>query len=139
MYRDGNLISGTLEALLKHMVPTSDYYPDQSYLFAFLLSARLFIKPHELLQQVCDICHQQQQLNIYLNNNNNNNNNGVFNQVLLFIFSQSWYYMFNKLIIMNAVKPIKIVPLISQLCVHEWKCMYICESVFRYKKHPQST
>ncbi|XP_053682829.1 ras-GEF domain-containing family member 1B-like [Sabethes cyaneus] len=73
VYRDGNLISGTLEALLKHMVPTSDYYPDQSYLFAFLLSARLFIKPHELLQQVCDICHEQQQLNIYLNNNNNNN------------------------------------------------------------------
>ncbi|EAT47253.1 AAEL001604-PA [Aedes aegypti] len=35
-----------------------------SYLFAFLLSARLFIKPHELLQQACDICHQQQQLNL---------------------------------------------------------------------------
>ncbi|XP_065080104.1 ras-GEF domain-containing family member 1B-like isoform X1 [Ochlerotatus camptorhynchus] len=71
VYRDGNLISGTLETLIKHMVPTDEYYPDQSYLFAFLLSARLFIKPHELLQQACDICHQQQQLNIHLNNNNN--------------------------------------------------------------------
>ncbi|XP_021704282.1 ras-GEF domain-containing family member 1B isoform X2 [Aedes aegypti] len=71
VYRDGNLISGTLETLIKHMVPTDEYYPDQSYLFAFLLSARLFIKPHELLQQACDICHQQQQLNVHLNNNNN--------------------------------------------------------------------
>ncbi|XP_062536697.1 ras-GEF domain-containing family member 1B-like isoform X2 [Armigeres subalbatus] len=71
VYRDGNLISGTLEMLIKHMVPTDEYYPDQSYLFAFLLSARLFIKPHELLQQACDICHQQQQLNVHLNNNNN--------------------------------------------------------------------
>lgn len=59
------------------MVPTDEYYPDQSYLFAFLLSARLFIKPHELLQQVCDICHQQQQLNIHLNNNNNSLANQV--------------------------------------------------------------
>ncbi|XP_058442702.1 ras-GEF domain-containing family member 1B-like isoform X3 [Malaya genurostris] len=71
MYRDGNLVSGTLETLIKHMVPTDEYYPDQSYLFAFLLSARLFIKPHELLQQVCDICHQQQQLNVHLSNNSN--------------------------------------------------------------------
>ncbi|XP_058811838.1 ras-GEF domain-containing family member 1B-like isoform X2 [Topomyia yanbarensis] len=71
VYRDGNLISGTLETLIKHMVPTDEYYPDQSYLFAFLLSARLFIKPHELLQQICDICHQQQQLNVHLSNNNN--------------------------------------------------------------------
>uniref|UniRef100_A0A8D8A925 Ras-GEF domain-containing family member 1B n=1 Tax=Culex pipiens TaxID=7175 RepID=A0A8D8A925_CULPI len=77
VYRDGNLISGTLETLIKHMVPTDEYYPDQSYLFAFLLSTRLFIKPHELLQQVCDICHHQQQLGVYLSNNNNN---GVANQ-----------------------------------------------------------
>ncbi|XP_055526645.1 uncharacterized protein LOC129719182 [Wyeomyia smithii] len=89
VYRDGNLISGTLETLLKHMVPTDDYYPEQSYLFAFLLSARLFVKPHELLQQVCDICHQQQQLNVYLNNNNN----GISNQVPTVVFiSESCYY-----------------------------------------------
>ncbi|XP_055588829.1 ras-GEF domain-containing family member 1B-A-like isoform X2 [Uranotaenia lowii] len=80
VYRDGNLVSGTLETLIRHMVPTDEYYPDQSYLFAFLLSARLFIKPHELLQQVCDICHQQQQLSIHLTSNSSiNNNNGSSN------------------------------------------------------------
>jgi hypothetical protein len=44
------------------MVPTTNYYPDRAYLFAFLLSARLFIKPHALLAQICELCHQQQQL-----------------------------------------------------------------------------
>jgi len=44
------------------MVPTSDYYPDRSYLFAFLLSARLFIKPHELLSKIGELCDIQQHL-----------------------------------------------------------------------------
>ncbi|XP_055615833.1 uncharacterized protein LOC129761975 isoform X1 [Toxorhynchites rutilus septentrionalis] len=69
VYRDGTLVSGTLETLIKHMVPTDEYYPEQSYLFAFLLNARLFIKPHELLQKICDICHQQQQLDQHLKSN----------------------------------------------------------------------
>lgn len=51
-YEDGNLVSGRLEALVEHVVPTSEYYPDRAFLFAFLLSSRLFIKPHELLGQV---------------------------------------------------------------------------------------
>lgn len=42
------------------MVPTGDYYPERSYLFAFLLSSRLFIKPHELLEQVSNLCDIQQ-------------------------------------------------------------------------------
>lgn len=42
------------------MVPTSDYYPDKSYLFAFLLSARLFIRPHELLAKISQLCDIQQ-------------------------------------------------------------------------------
>ncbi|XP_046391806.1 ras-GEF domain-containing family member 1B-like isoform X4 [Ischnura elegans] len=63
VYRDGgNLVSGSLEALVQHMVPTADYYPDRAYLFAFLLSARLFIKPHTLLGQVCTLCDAQQHL-----------------------------------------------------------------------------
>jgi hypothetical protein len=45
------------------MVPTEEYYPDRAYLFAFLLSARLFIKPHELLGEVCALCEHQQNLN----------------------------------------------------------------------------
>lgn len=44
------------------MVPTEEYYPDRAYLFAFLLSARLFIKPHELLGEVCALCEHQQNL-----------------------------------------------------------------------------
>lgn len=44
------------------MVPTSDYYPDKSYLFAFLLSARLFIRPHELLARISQLCDIQQSL-----------------------------------------------------------------------------
>jgi hypothetical protein len=44
------------------MVPTADYYPDRAYLFAFLLSSRLFIKPHELLGDVCALCDSQQKL-----------------------------------------------------------------------------
>ncbi|XP_071442420.1 ras-GEF domain-containing family member 1B-like [Hetaerina americana] len=63
VYRDGgNLVSGSLEALVQHMVPTADYYPDRAYLFAFLLSARLFIKPHKLLGEVCSLCDTQQHL-----------------------------------------------------------------------------
>ncbi|XP_076239986.1 uncharacterized protein LOC143182683 [Calliopsis andreniformis] len=63
VYRDGNLVSGSLEALVQHMVPTEEYYPDRAYLFAFLLSARLFIKPHELLGEVCALYEHQQNLN----------------------------------------------------------------------------
>jgi hypothetical protein len=63
LYRDGgNLVSGSLDALVQHMVPTADYYPDRAYLFAFLLSSRLFIKPHELLGEVCALCDSQQKL-----------------------------------------------------------------------------
>lgn len=62
VYRDGNLVSGSLDALVQHMVPTTDYYPDRAYLFAFLLSSRLFIKPHELLGQVTALCDSQQKM-----------------------------------------------------------------------------
>lgn len=51
-----------MDALVRHMVPTADYYPDRAYLFAFLLSSRLFIKPHELLGEVCALCDAQQHL-----------------------------------------------------------------------------
>ncbi|KAJ8970286.1 hypothetical protein NQ314_001316 [Rhamnusium bicolor] len=44
------------------MVPTDVYYPDRAYLFAFLLSSRLFIKPHDLLAKVRNLCETQQGL-----------------------------------------------------------------------------
>ncbi|XP_042203300.1 ras-GEF domain-containing family member 1B-like [Homarus americanus] len=62
VYEDGVLVSGSLQALVQHAVPTAVYYPDTAYLFAFLLSSRLFIKPHELLQRVCDVGFTQQGL-----------------------------------------------------------------------------
>lgn len=62
VYRDGTLISGSLNSLIEHMVPTIDYFPEQSYLFAFLLSSRLFIRPNDLFARICDICDQQQTL-----------------------------------------------------------------------------
>ncbi|CAG7827417.1 unnamed protein product [Allacma fusca] len=52
VYQDSNLVSGTLEALIQHLVPTETYYPDRAFIFAFLLSSRLYIRPHELLGRV---------------------------------------------------------------------------------------
>ncbi|CAG0914910.1 unnamed protein product, partial [Notodromas monacha] len=56
----GNLVSGSLDALVRHLIPTPDYYPERTYIFAFLLSSRLFIKPHILLGEVCKMCLLQQ-------------------------------------------------------------------------------
>ncbi|KAF7649272.1 hypothetical protein LDENG_00144220 [Lucifuga dentata] len=53
-YHDNSLVSGSLEALIHHLVPTVDYYPDRTYIFTFLLSSRLFIRPYELM---CKVCH----------------------------------------------------------------------------------
>ncbi|XP_072108000.1 ras-GEF domain-containing family member 1B-A isoform X1 [Mobula birostris] len=62
-YQDNNLVSGSLEALIQHLVPTVDYYPDRTYIFTFLLSSRIFIRPYELLAKVCLMCIEQQRLN----------------------------------------------------------------------------
>ncbi|RVE68678.1 hypothetical protein OJAV_G00095240 [Oryzias javanicus] len=61
-YHDNNLVSGSLEALIHHLVPTLDYYPDRTFIFTFLLSSRLFIDPHELMSKVCHLCMEQQRL-----------------------------------------------------------------------------
>ncbi|KAM4634192.1 ras-GEF domain-containing family member 1B-B-like [Polymixia lowei] len=59
-YHDNSLVSGSLEALIQHLVPTVDYYPDRSYVFTFLLSSRLFLHPYELMTRVCHLCVEQQ-------------------------------------------------------------------------------
>ncbi|XP_065827866.1 ras-GEF domain-containing family member 1B-like [Oscarella lobularis] len=51
-YEDGNLIAGTLDALVRHLTPSSNHYPDRVFIFAFLLCSRLFIRPYDLLQRV---------------------------------------------------------------------------------------
>uniref|UniRef100_A0A182PT39 Ras-GEF domain-containing protein n=1 Tax=Anopheles epiroticus TaxID=199890 RepID=A0A182PT39_9DIPT len=48
-YTEGNLISGTLEGLLTHFTPTGSYLPDRSFIFTFLLAARQFLRPDEIL------------------------------------------------------------------------------------------
>ncbi|XP_059617832.1 ras-GEF domain-containing family member 1B-like [Phlebotomus argentipes] len=60
VYRDGVLVAAPLEALIQHMVPTCDYYPEQKFLFAFLLSGRLFLKPVDLLAKVCHLGDMEQ-------------------------------------------------------------------------------
>ncbi|KAI4898397.1 hypothetical protein NFI96_002298 [Prochilodus magdalenae] len=59
-YHDNNLVSGSLEALIQHLVPTVAYYPDRTYIFTFLLSSRLFIHPYELMSKVCHLCMDHQ-------------------------------------------------------------------------------
>ncbi|NXX65722.1 RGF1B protein, partial [Spizella passerina] len=61
-YHDNNLLSGSLEALIQHLVPNVDYYPDRTYIFTFLLSSRLFMHPYELMAKVCQLCTEQQRL-----------------------------------------------------------------------------
>ncbi|KAF6372374.1 hypothetical protein mRhiFer1_014097 [Rhinolophus ferrumequinum] len=62
-YHDNNLLSGSLEALIQHLVPNVDYYPDRTYIFTFLLSSRLFMHPYELMAKVCHLCVEHQKLN----------------------------------------------------------------------------
>ncbi|XP_020638313.3 ras-GEF domain-containing family member 1C isoform X3 [Pogona vitticeps] len=62
IFQDGNLTSASLDALIQHLTPTADYYPEKAYIFTFLLSSRLFLEPHELLSRVCHKCIEQQQL-----------------------------------------------------------------------------
>ncbi|KAM6163471.1 ras-GEF domain-containing family member 1A [Rhynchocyon petersi] len=59
VFQDGRLISGSLEALMEHLVPTVNYYPDRTYIFTFLLSSRVFIPPHDLLARVGQIYLEQ--------------------------------------------------------------------------------
>ncbi|CAB1325213.1 unnamed protein product [Coregonus sp. 'balchen'] len=56
------ITSASLDTLIQHLVPTADYYPEKAYVFTFLLSARLFITPPELLARLCETCIKQQQL-----------------------------------------------------------------------------
>ena len=51
-YEDSNLLSGSLDALVEKLTPTENHYADRAFLFAFLLSSRLYIRPHELLGKI---------------------------------------------------------------------------------------
>ncbi|XP_046352555.1 ras-GEF domain-containing family member 1B-like isoform X1 [Haliotis rufescens] len=90
IFQDGNLLSGSLEALIQHLVPTGDYYPDRTYIFAFLLSSRLFIRPHNLLGEVCQVCIFQQNL---ANDRIDKNSLGKFGTHIVSLLSE-WTELF---------------------------------------------
>ncbi|KAJ0183853.1 hypothetical protein K1T71_000276 [Dendrolimus kikuchii] len=48
-YRDGQIVSATLESLVDMLKPGGS----RSFAFTFLLCSRLFVKPHELLNKLC--------------------------------------------------------------------------------------
>lgn len=58
-FRDGHVISGTLDGLIERLVPLPNYYPDRTYVFAFLLCSRLFVLPSNLLSTVSKSCAEQ--------------------------------------------------------------------------------
>ena len=51
-FDNGYLVSGNMCALIEHLIPTLSYYPDRTFVFAFLLCSRLKMRPHELLAEV---------------------------------------------------------------------------------------
>ncbi|KPP73387.1 ras-GEF domain-containing family member 1B-A-like [Scleropages formosus] len=55
-YHENNLVSGSLEALIHHLVP------NRTYIFTFLLSSRLFLHPYELVSKVYHLCVEHQRL-----------------------------------------------------------------------------
>lgn len=54
VYRDGLLISGDLDMLIQHLMPSDSYEPCSNYLFTFLLCGRLFIPTTKLLRRLLD-------------------------------------------------------------------------------------
>lgn len=52
VYKDGVLVAGSLDALIDLLIPTPSSSPERSYVFAFVLCSRLFLRPHELLGHV---------------------------------------------------------------------------------------
>uniref|UniRef100_A0A0B7A706 Ras-GEF domain-containing protein n=1 Tax=Arion vulgaris TaxID=1028688 RepID=A0A0B7A706_9EUPU len=90
---NGNIHSGPLEALIQHLVPTCVYCPDRTYIFTFLLSSRLFIRPHDLLAEVCKLCVLQQNLARDKTDNLDRSRSGKFGPHIVNLLSE-WTEMF---------------------------------------------
>ncbi|XP_074648600.1 ras-GEF domain-containing family member 1B-like [Tubulanus polymorphus] len=90
IYQDGNLYSGSLDGLIRHLVPTKHYYPDRTFVFAFVLSSRLFIKPHSLLKEVTQLSSIQQGLS---DDNVNKESLGLFGSHIIQLLSE-WTELF---------------------------------------------
>ncbi|CDM63568.1 Ras-GEF domain-containing family member 1B [Caenorhabditis elegans] len=52
----GAVLSGSRDALIRRLVPTRDFCPDESYIFSLLVNIRTFISPHELMQKIVQYC-----------------------------------------------------------------------------------
>ncbi|CAI4223806.1 unnamed protein product [Auanema sp. JU1783] len=50
--QDGEVLSGSLEALLKRLTPTRDFSPDSGYIFTVLVNIRTVISPEETMQRI---------------------------------------------------------------------------------------
>ena len=61
-YRDGQVVSGTLEALVDLLRPGAD----RTFIFAFLLCCRIYVRPHELLATLCRRHTSPGQVNIHI-------------------------------------------------------------------------
>ena len=55
VYQNGSLVAGSLDALIDLLMPTTSSYPERSYVFAFILCSRLFLRPYELLARVVQV------------------------------------------------------------------------------------
>lgn len=51
----GAVLSGSRDALIRRLVPTRDFCPDEHYIFSLLVNIRTFISPHELMQKIVQV------------------------------------------------------------------------------------
>ncbi|CAD6196153.1 unnamed protein product [Caenorhabditis auriculariae] len=56
LHNDGTVLSGSRDALISRLVPSRDFCPDSSYIFALLVNVRTFISPPELMQKIVQYC-----------------------------------------------------------------------------------
>ncbi|XP_034129361.1 uncharacterized protein LOC117584521 isoform X3 [Drosophila guanche] len=54
MYINGRIVSGPLDSLVETLIPKNVIDLDKEFVFSFLLSSRLFLRPHELLGKLLD-------------------------------------------------------------------------------------
>ncbi|XP_037960568.1 uncharacterized protein LOC119689743 [Teleopsis dalmanni] len=55
MYINGRIVSGPLDSLVEVLVPKKLIDFDKEFIFSFLLSSRLFLRPHELLGKLLSL------------------------------------------------------------------------------------
>ena len=52
IYKEGVIVSGSLEELIQELVPRAHSCPPDSFMFSFLLSSRLYLTPNQLLAEL---------------------------------------------------------------------------------------